>query len=958
MNNRKETGYIVTHTHWDREWRYPLWENRMLLVGMIDELLETLGNNAEYSSFILDGQSVVIEDYLQVRPENEDKIRKHIKEGRISIGPWYTLPDLYPVDGECLVRNLMKGIRYSDAMGGHMHLAYESFGWGQISQFPQIYKGFGFDIAIVAKNVSKERAPASEFIWEGPDGSQILATRLGQHARANFFMNAYLKIMTGTDYLSDRYRLVWEKAGAICHPADERNCFKDYQMLENTESLHEEFIRDAVQTAWDATNETTVSSMRILMNGSDSTTSQPMLTEIVKEANELFDDKEFVLSTLEQYTDQLKKQIDLGKLAVVKGELRDGPAFACSANALMTRPGIKMLNKRVQNSLLHAAEPLSVMNAMLGVEYDRNFLDIAMKYMLLSQPHDSINGVTQDKTADDITYMLNQALEISEVISGKACAELIKQIDTDSFDDRDILLVVVNPSLFKRNEVIKVYIDTPQDYNIWDFDMVDSAGNRMDTQFVSRKEEVVPVNDLHARPLPFYLDRHCIFMNTGEVPAGGYKVYRAVPTKTFNRKAVFWAEMRTSKGNELSGSLNTMENEYLKVTVENNGTLSIYDKATHKDYNQLNYFEDTGDCGDYWMYYPPHHNKTFTSLGSQARSWLQENGPLSATIAAEVKMKLPAYALRPENEIRGESARSEEEKELTAAVYYTLRHGSKKVDVKLRVENTVEDHRLRVLFDTGIKAAYSDAAGHFAVDRRHVSPVKDKNGEYWPEMQTLPQQTFVDLCHDNQGFALINNCMTEYEAMDNDKGTVALTLFRSVRNIICTEFRSAGVFPRQKGGQSLGVLEYEYAIYPHTGTWEKAGLYCEAEKLNVRLKPFQTGKHANGRLPLETSFFSIEPSDLVMSAFKKAEDRDSYIMRLFNPTNKSLEGIIRLYAPIRAAYLTDLNERRTFEPVATDTNTISIHVGSNKIVTVEIELEPKLKLGSELEPKPELEELR
>lgn len=942
MNSNKEKGYIVTHTHWDREWRYPLWENRMYLVNLIDELLETLDNNDEYKSFILDGQSVVVEDYLMVRPENVGKMKRYINEGRISVGPWYTLPDLYPIDGESLIRNLMKGIRYSDELGGHLQIAYESFGWGQISQFPQIYKGFGFDIVIVAKNVSRERAPDSEFIWEGPDGTRILATRLGQFGRANFFMNSYLKIMTGLDYHSEAYKLEWDKAGTIYHQADEQGYYQDYLKLENTEKLHEDMVRDAVQIAWDAVEDTMVKSHRVLMNGSDSTTSQPMLTEIVKKANGIFDDKEFALTTLEEYTEKLKNFLDYDRLKIVKGELRDGPAPACSANALMTRPYIKILNKKVQNSLFHIAEPLSVMSAMMGGKYDRNFLDIAIKYMLLSHPHDSINGVTQDKTVEDVMYMLNQALEISGVINNTACAEIVKNINTDCFDSKDILLVAVNPSPYSRSEIIKCYLDTPSEYNIWDFEIVDCNGRKMKKQRVSRREGTIPVNDLHSRPLPFYVDRHCLYMETGEVPAGGYKVYKLVPTKNFNRKAVFWAEMRTSEGRDISQSVNTMENEYLKVEIQNNGTINLYGKITNTQYSKLNYFEDTGDCGDYWMYYPPHYNKTFTSLGSQAKIWLEDNGPLSATIAAEIKMKLPAYALRPENEIRGESRRGDEEKELKANVYYTLRHGSRKVDVKLKVENTVEDHRFRVMFDTGINAEYSDAAGHFTVDRRPVSPIKDEKDEFWPEMQTLPQQTFVDLSDGEKGFALLNNCLTEFEAMDNKKGTIALTLFRSVRNIICTEFRSAGIFPDQKGGQCIRTLEYEYSIYTHKGTWENAHMYYEAEKTNVPLKLIQTGKHTGGTLPLNHSFYSVEPSSFVMSAFKKTEDRNSYVMRLFNPTSETVKGIVNFSAKIKAAYFTDLNEKRIGDAMLLDTNSVILSAASNKIVTLELEMEGQI----------------
>ncbi len=805
MKMEKDTGYIVPHTHWDREWRYPIWQSRMLLVQFMEELLNILDTDPEYKCFVLDGQSVIIEDYLEVKPENKDKLMSYIKEGRIAIGPWYTLPDLYPVDGECLVRNLLKGIRYSNSLGGYLKVGYNSFGWGQTAQFPQIYKGFGFDVVIAAKHVSKERAPESEFLWEAPDGTRILTTRLGQHARGNFFMNSYIPIMYGTYYLSDNYKFDWEKSGTVYHQADDRNYYQDHFKLEETDYIHKEIIEEAIRKAWEGTNETTVKAHRLLMNGSDFSTAQPRLTEIIKMANEQFEDIKFLSSMLEEYTDKLKVLVDYGGLKVVKGELRDGPASSCSGNALATRPNIKRLNKKVQNSLLHYAEPLSVMGYMAGIEYQKNFIDLSIKHMLLSHAHDSINGVTQDKTANDILYRLGQALEICEVVSNKACSELIKRINAGGFENKDILIVAFNPSPFARSSVVKVYADIPQEYNVWEFDITDSKNNRIEKQFVSRKEDVIPVHDLNSRPWPFHVDRYCFHMYVKDVPPCGYKTFKLVPGKNFNRKTVFWAEMRTSNGACISRYSDMMENEFLKVKVQNNGTISIMDKNTQKCYESLNYFEDTGDCGDYWVHYPPYYNKIHTSKGSAARIWLEDNGPLSATIGTEIKLRVPSYSLKPENAVRGESRRSDEETDLVITCHYTLKKDSKRVNVKLKVNNTAEDHRLRVMFDTGIKAEFSEAAGHFTVDRRSVTPVKDGNGEYYPEMQTVPQQSFVDLSDGKTGFAVLSNSFTEFEAMDNEERTLAVTLFRSVRNIICSEFRSAGVFAHENGGQSPGV---------------------------------------------------------------------------------------------------------------------------------------------------------
>ncbi|MGN1027729.1 MAG: hypothetical protein ACI4P4_15150 [Faecousia sp.] len=178
-------GYIIPHTHWDREWRYPIWENRQYLIDMMEGLLENFRENPEYKSFLTDGQCVMLLDFLELRPEREEEIKGYVKAGRLNIGPWYTLPDLYPVSGESIVRNLLKGKRVCAELGGCMDIGYESFGWGQPSQFPQIYQGFGIDTVIVSKNVDKTRAPECEFIWEGKDGTQVLATRLGTDARAD-----------------------------------------------------------------------------------------------------------------------------------------------------------------------------------------------------------------------------------------------------------------------------------------------------------------------------------------------------------------------------------------------------------------------------------------------------------------------------------------------------------------------------------------------------------------------------------------------------------------------------------------------------------------------------------------------------------------------------------------------------------------------------------------------------
>ena len=937
MDVKKDIAYVVPHTHWDREWRYPIWKNRMLLIEFMDQIIKTLDSNADYKQFVMDGQSVIIEDYLEVKPQNREKVSQYITEGRIAIGPWYTLPDLYPLDGECLVRNLLKGIRVSKSFGGYLNIGYTSFGWGQTAQFPQIYKGFGINFIVTAKYISTERAPQSEFMWEAPDGTRVLTTRLGKGARHNFFMQTCIPYKYNVDYMGD-YRFDWKNSNAVYHKANIEDCGDDYYKIDEHTTCFPETVEKTMLKSWEATDETTVKSVRLFLAGCDFTGSIPELDEIIRIANKKIEDKEFSYGTIQQYVEKVKNLIKENELKVIKGELRDGPSNHCTGNALATRIAIKQLNKKAQNVLIYKAEPLLSLLSMMGGEYYEDFVKKAWIYLLKSHSHDSINGVTQDKTAEDNMFRLNQALEIANVLYEKGISELIKKIDLSRYSVEDVLMVAVNPLPFQATEISKVAVDLPREFNAWDFKVYDCDGNEVEVQFVSRQEIRIPVHDLHSRPWPFYADRHVFYLDTGEIPPCGYKVFKITPWKRFDREILFGpTPMRMSVGQEISQKHNTLENEFVKVEVYANGTFKLTDKITGKIHDNLHYFEDTGDVGDYWTYYPPYCNKTYTSYGCNAKIWKEDNGQLSSTIGIQIGMEVPAYAIRPNNGIDTESRRSDETTVMTITSCLTLKKGSKRLEIKVNVDNTVKDHRVRAMYNTGIKTDTACAAGHFYVDKRPVLPKEGENTQYYPEMQTLPMQSFVDISDGKYGIAFINNSLTEYEAVHIERQTsVALTLFRSVRNIICTEMRVTGNYPEQNGGQNLGVMKYEYAILPHVGDWESVGVYSEARKFNIQPGVYQISAHNMGTYPEKGGLFSIDSEHLVMSGLKKAEDRDSYILRVFNPTEKRIEAKIKIPVAVKEAYYTNLNEERTTDIETKSENEIVISAGANKIVTVEV----------------------
>ena len=91
-----------------------------------------------------------------------------------------------------------------------------------------------------------------------------------------------------------------------------------------------------------------------------------------------------------------------------------------------------------------------------------------------------------------------------------------------------------------------------------------------------------------------------------------------------------------------------------------------------------------------------------------------------------------------------------------------------------------------------------------------------------------------------------------------------------------------------------------------------------------------------GELPTEHGLFSITPSNLIMSALKKAEDRDSFILRVYNPTDRPINGNINIYSTVKKAYVTNLNEERLKEIAVNEEHSIQVEIGSNKIETIEL----------------------
>src|SRR5438445_391423 len=164
--------HLIAHTHWDREWYLPQAAFQARLVPMLDELLARLSSDPGYHSFLLDGQTVLVEDYLRVRPTQEPLLRSLVKAGRLQIGPAYVLADELIPSGESLIRNLLLGAADAERLGGRLDVLYSPDAFGHPAVLPSLAREFGIKFGVLWRGLGGEPGQDHDlYKWSGLDGA-------------------------------------------------------------------------------------------------------------------------------------------------------------------------------------------------------------------------------------------------------------------------------------------------------------------------------------------------------------------------------------------------------------------------------------------------------------------------------------------------------------------------------------------------------------------------------------------------------------------------------------------------------------------------------------------------------------------------------------------------------------------------------------------------------------------
>lgn len=871
--------HFISNTHWDREWRFSARRTQYMLGYMLDMLLDILDKNPDYKHFHLDSQTMPVQDYLEVYPEKKEKLIKYIQEGRIAVGPWFCLPDEFTVGSEALIRNLLLGHKIGREMGGISKTGYSPFGWGQISQLPQIYSGFGINFASFYRGINEYKAPHSEFFWESPDGTRIYASRLAKRPRYNIWYVVQRPVYFNQSDENNR-DMLWNDNNGVFKFID-RDWKLDYQYTHPFYEYHRENIQERAEQAMKEQDRDWTTNHRFWSIGHDSSCPDEREVQLVKDLDNALPDADVFHSTLKEMEQGI---IDNFKedSPVLKGEMRDpytkGSVSELCGWILSARTYIKQENFDTERRIINYAEPMAVFAALLGAPYPQNFIDLSYNYLLQNHGHDSIGACGRDVVYEDVMSRYRQARELSMCVFERAFMDIAGDINLRTFSKDDAAVVVFNPAPFKRTETVDLRLEIPAEWKADSFEITDEDGNRVKYQVIStNKANAQIIQNPNDTANVLHTEQYYVAAEVKDIPAMGYKTFKVSPL--YN--------VRATTPVTLVKTTNVMENEYLKVSINRNGTFDVVDKESGKVFKNLGYFKDSGEIGNPWQHVAPECDEVFTTLGEKATVTLVCNGEFETTYKIAMRWELP------EKRAFDEKTRSEHRLPVDIESRVTLRKGARFVEIETTVNNRCEDHYLQVAFPTNINAQYADAQGQFDVVKR---PVKAPDYSLYdePPMTEHPMNSFVSLSDGKNGVALLNTGLKAYEAADDDEHTLLLSLIRAYPLRICVTKDMQNYSDWDKGSQCIGKNTFRYGFMPHKGDCEEGNVWQESERFNLYLTVGQIAPTDHGKNPLTHSFLELKEENLNVSAVKKSEDGTGYVVRLFNPSDKTVKNAIRL----------------------------------------------------------------
>ncbi|MFD1429121.1 alpha-mannosidase [Lacticaseibacillus mingshuiensis] len=874
----KKKVFIVSHAHWDREWYMGFEKHHMRLISLMDDLFYLFKHDPDFNSFHLDGQTIILDDYLAVRPEKREELEQYVREGKLKVGPFYILQDDFLISPETNVRNTQYGKKQASEWSQPVPLGYfpDTFGnMGQTAQMMQLSKldtvAFGRGVTPTGLNnqvgQGKFDSTFSEMWWEGPDKSKVLGILF-----ANWYSNG-----NEIPVDEDEAKVYWTKKLA------------DAEKFASTPDL-------------------------LFMNGVDHQPVQMDVTKAIKVANKLFPDYEFIHSNWPDYIKALKA--DLPKdLSTIEGELTsqatDG--WYTLANTASSRVYLKQENTLTERTLENQVEPLLYLGGEATAE-NQDRLDFAWKMKLRNNPHDSICGCSVDPVHQRMMTRFHGAQQVAEVLSEHALTSFTNSLDTHNFPADSHPFVLINTSGAEKHEDTTVEVEIARAYfkdgapqaqydkmvelgkNLPELTVIDAVGEKIAAKITNphaRFNYDLPDRTFREPYMALYVD-----------------VDVAATLRPFGWQSFAVIEGAAALDAAVSIDGQTLRNARLAVTLEADGTVTVTDQATGHEYRDAVDFEDVGDMGNEYIFRQSADKLTFTAKDAALSDVAAVQTAAGAQLSYTLTYQLPSRAaasLDYEREAviditNRKSVRGSELQPLALHVTLTLAENSNKLAIHVTGDNQLKDHRLRALFNTDLTSETNDSESIFEVVAR-----PNKVGKNWRN-PTNPQhqQAFSTVHDDTRGVVVGNFGLNEYEVTP-DGSQIAVTFLRCVG-----EMGDWGYFATPEA-QCLGDFHADLSVAFTDGSEaEQLAAYQAARAAQIPVIFGQTGVHAGEKAPSNT-YLDIEGDAFAVTATKMSQDH-GLIVRGYNMTGES-QPLTVLAAGKDAATLADFDGDAIAKPV-------------------------------------------
>ena len=879
------TFHVIPHTHWDREWYLP--ESILLprLVSAVDDLLARLHSDPD-TKFLLDGQTVLVEDYLRVRPERISELSELVRSGRLQVGPWYVLADEMIPSGESLIRNLLAGQADARRLGGRTEVLYSPDAFGHPAEWPTLASEFGIRFGVIWRGLGGEAGQERDlYRWRGADGREVLIYHLPPDG---------YEVGSGLPADAERLPAAWGRVRAA--------------LVSRAATRHV-----------------------AVFVGADHHAAHPALGRLRSLLEQIEPGSEFRISRLEDFF--AAASLDAAAVPVLCGELRWSYGYTWTLQGVhATRAPLKRRHSLVELALGRIAEPLAALaQATRGCDR-RPLLQHAWRTLLQSQFHDSIAGTTSDAVARRVELRLDDARNLASEIARASLDELAGNIPDrarakpESAAPRMVLwnpvprrrrtIAMADLSWFRRDVLVGPPGDrrprvAPAPHG---FHLLSSGAD-------------LPVQPLGSRAGHERMDAPHHYPDQDEV----HWTRVAFRTPEMGGMSLATLEIGEHQSTSLPGTAwqqgRALGNEFLEVRIAPNGSLQVLDRRNQERFPDLFLLESGGDIGDTYSYCAPPRDRSLRARGRvKVRSLAA--GPLVAS--AESRWRMPL----------DRSANGSDEF-IDVRLIVTIYAGSPAIRCSLEIDNRASNHRLRLRSRTGLAQGAAVAGSQFGARERGSHQYEGRAYVRETPVTTAPAHRYVARADGNRGLAVFAPGFFEYEL--DDAGDLLLTVLRSVGQLSIDDLPTR---PGHAGwpiptplAQCHGRDRIQLGIAPITQIELESGTAMSElwEDLFLPIRAVWLRQAS----PLSPAAIDVrlEGYGLVFSALKPAEHGDAMVLRCYNATGKPTAGLWHFSQPVSSARRARADELGLHDIRLGDGGRIvPFHAAASEIVTIMVSL--------------------